>query len=450
MTVTILGTGYVGLTTATLLAHCGHTVYAVEPNEERLAAIKEGRSFFYEEGLDALIKYVVDSGKLIPTDSYEESVPDSQIVFSSVGTPDRPDGSSNLDYVFGSAEQAAKLLADDTIYVQKSTVPVGTGTKVRAIFEKLGKDIAYVSNPEFLREGTALADTLWFDRIVTGSDKPEAAEKILDLYRELAANRDTIAARTKITPPKNIPNGEYIATSQNSAELIKVTANAFLALKITFANSIAILADKSGADVKEVMDAVGADLRIGRAFLNAGRGFGGGCFPKDVRGLIASAKEFGAENIIMQAVAEVNNSMPGYVVSKIRDGLGGELKSKKVAVLGLSFKAGTSDTRKSPAIKIANLLVEAGAVVTAYDPKAIDEAKETSLSPDVTCFESIIEATNGADATCLATDWPEIVKFDATELARSMSGTLFVDAMNAYDHTSATKSGLTYAGIGRS
>lgn len=449
MIITILGTGYVGLTTATLLAHCGHTVYAVEPNQERLEAIKSGRSFFYEEGLDALVKYVVDNGKLIPTDSYEESVPQSEVVFSCVGTPDRPDGSSNLDYVFGSAEQAAKLLADGATYVQKSTVPVGTGAKVRAIFEKLGKDIAYVSNPEFLREGTALADTLWFDRIVVGSDNSEAAHKVLDLYRELAANRDSIAARTKITPFKNIPDGEYIATTQNSAELIKVTANAFLALKITFANSIAMLADKARADVKEVMDAVGADKRIGRAFFNAGRGYGGGCFPKDVSGLIASAKEFGAENSIMEAAARVNDSMPAYVVSKIRDGLGGDLAGKKVAVLGLSFKAGTSDTRKSPAIKIANLLVEAGATVNAYDPKAIEEAKETALNSAVTCFDSITDTTVGVDATCLATDWPEIVNFSATKLAQSMNGNLFIDAMNAYNNDTATGVGLRHIGIGR-
>ncbi len=449
MTITILGTGYVGLTTATLLAHCGHTVYAVEPNKERLDVIKTGRSFFYEEGLDDLVKHVVDSGALIPTDSYEESVPSSDIVFSSVGTPDKPDGSSNLDYVFGAAEEAAKLLKDGTIYVQKSTVPVGTGTKVRAIFDGLGKQIAYVSNPEFLREGTALADTLWFDRIVVGSDNKNAAEKVLSLYRELAAQRDTIAALTALTKPAKIPDGEYIATSQNSAELIKVTANAFLALKITFANSIAILADKTGANVKEVMDAVGADKRIGRAFLNAGRGYGGGCFPKDVSGLIASAEEFGAENLIMQAAAEVNAGMAAYVVEKIQAGLDGELEGKKVAVLGLAFKAGTSDSRKSPAIKIANLLVDAGAIVSAYDPKAIEEAKET-LSPEVTTHEMVIDAITGVDAVCLATDWPEIVSYDAAELARAMKGNLFVDAMNAYDAERAKAAKLNYIGIGRS
>src|SRR5690606_18543443 len=300
-TITVLGAGYVGLSTAALLAHAGYKVYAIEPNQERLKVIKQGRSFFYEQGLDPVIKAAMDAGNLIATDSYEESVPHSSVVFSSVGTPDNPDGSSNLTYVFEAAKEAAKHLQPGSIYVQKSTVPVGTGRRVIAEFEKLRKDISYVSNPEFLREGTALYDTLYFDRVVVGGDDKQAVEDVLDIYRQLEANRDKIADLAGVD--KDPRHGQYIATGLNSAELIKVTSNAFLALKISFANSIAVLADKVDADIVEVMDAVGADERIGRKFLNAGRGYGGGCFPKDVSGLIASGLENGVDLEIMQAAS---------------------------------------------------------------------------------------------------------------------------------------------------
>lgn len=447
-TITVLGTGYVGLTTATLLAHCGHKVYAVEPNQERLNAIKQGRSFFFEEGLDPLVDQAVKHGTLIPTDSYSESVPNSDIVFSCVGTPDAADGSLNLEFVFGSATEAAKLLKDGAIFVQKSTVPVGTGDKVKEIFNSIGKKIAYVSNPEFLRESTALADTLWFDRIVVGSDNHEAAETILDLYRELSDKREVIASRTAMTEPRIIPTGEYIETSQSSAELIKVTSNAFLALKITFANSIAMLADKTGADIKEVMNGVGADLRIGRAFLNAGRGYGGGCFPKDVSGLIASSHQFGVDNIIMEAAAKVNAGMPGYIVEKAKTTLGGSLNGKKVAILGLAFKAGTSDTRKSPAIKIANQLIKEGAVVNVYDPQAYDEAKET-LDTNHTKTDGIEQCLEGAEAVFIATDWDEFKAYTPEDYAAHMTGKVFADCMNVFDIPDIKAAGLTYVGVGR-
>lgn len=447
-TITVLGTGYVGLTTATLLAHCGHRVYAVEPNQERLNAIKQGRSFFFEEGLDPLVDQAVKHGTLIPTESYEESVPNSDIVFSCVGTPDAADGSLNLEYVFGSATEAAKLLKDGAIFVQKSTVPVGTGDKVKEIFSSIGKNIAYVSNPEFLRESTALADTLWFDRIVVGSSDHEAAETILDLYRELSDKREIIASRTSMDEPRIIPTGEYIETSQNSAELIKVTSNAFLALKITFANSIAMLADKTGADIKEVMNGVGADLRIGRAFLNAGRGYGGGCFPKDVSGLIASSKEFGVDNIIMEAAAQVNAGMPSYIINKVKALMPEGISSKKVAVLGLAFKAGTSDTRKSPAIKIANQLIKEGAAVNVYDPQAYDEAKET-LDPNHAKTDSIEQCLSGTEAVFVATDWDEFKAYAPEDYAKQMAGKIFADCMNVFDIPDIKTAGLTYVGVGR-
>jgi UDPglucose 6-dehydrogenase len=445
-TVTVLGAGYVGLTTAALLAHAGYKVYAVEPNKQRLEVIKQGRSFFFEEGIDAIIKAGLDAGTFIPTDSYAESVPESDIVFSSVGTPDNPDGSSNLTYVFSAAEETAKYLRPGGIYVQKSTVPVGTGKRVIKRFTELNADINYVSNPEFLREGTAVYDTLYFDRVVVGGDDQSAVEKVLDVYRDLEKVRDTIANIGGVTP--NSRKGMYIATGLNSAELIKVTANAFLALKISFANSIAKLADASGADIVEVMDAVGADERIGRPFLNAGRGYGGGCFPKDVSGLIASGLEYGVDLDIMQAAQSVNRSMPGYIVEKLQDSLG-DLAGKRVAVLGLAFKAGTSDVRKSPGVALANILKQAGATVVTYDPQANEEAAEDLLSGIAQCT-SIDEATTGADAIILATEWPELLQHPASSYANLMQGTILLDAINRYDREQASEAGLTYIGVGRS
>src|SRR5680860_286918 len=345
-TITILGAGYVGLTTAALLAHSGYIVYAIEPNKKRLDVIKKGHSFFYEQGLDPIIKTGIDSKKLIPTDSYAESIPNSNIIFSCVGTPDNPDGSSNLTYVFDAAKEAVNYIKPGSIYVQKSTVPVGTGKRIEEMFAKLGKEVDYVSNPEFLREGTALYDTLCFDRIVVGGKNKTAVKHILDIYRQLEKHRNKIAKIANVQIGEN--KGQYITTGLNSAELIKVTANAFLALKISFANSIAKLSDQVDADIVEVMDAVGADERIGRAFLNAGRGYGGGCFPKDVSGLISSAEKNGVAMDIMTSAQDVNSSMPDYIVDKLKTLLNGDMDGKSVAVLGLAFKGGTSDTRKSP------------------------------------------------------------------------------------------------------
>lgn len=444
-TITVLGAGYVGLTTAALLAHAGYKVFVIEPNQQRLDVIKQGRSFFYEEGLDVIIKTALDAGNLIPTDSYEDSVPSSSVVFSCVGTPDNPDGSSNLTYVFSAAEQAGTLMQPGCIYVQKSTVPVRTGERIEALFKEKGVEATYVSNPEFLREGTALYDTLFFDRVVAGGNDEQAITRILDIYRDLETARDTIAKLAEVEPHPR--KGKYIATNLNSAELIKVTANAFLALKISFANSIAQLADKVDADVVEVMDAVGADERIGRAFLNAGRGYGGGCFPKDVSGLISSGLENGVDLEIMQAAQMVNKAMPGYIVEKLKDALG-SLDGKKVAVLGLAFKAGTSDVRKSPGVAIANVLAQQGTNVAAFDPQANDEAEEDLLR-SVSIADSWESAAKDADAVIFATEWKEFREIEPGTLRDTITGSHVVDAVNILDKHTVADSGLTYIGVGR-
>lgn len=443
--ITVLGAGYVGLTTAALLAHCGYKVYLIEPNKERLDVIKTGRSFFYEDGLDSVIKLAIDAGDLVPTSSYKKSVTDSDVVFSCVGTPDNPDGSSNLSYVFAAAEETMHHAKPGLIYVQKSTVPVGTGGRIEELFKSLRKKISYVSNPEFLREGTAVYDTLFFDRVVVGGNDSKAVDVVMSIYKQLEQFRDHIAHIARI--PLGPRGDQYIATTLNSAELIKVTSNAFLALKISFANSIAMLADKAGADVVEVMEAVGADNRIGRAFLNTGRGYGGGCFPKDVSGLIASGLEYGVDLEIMQAAQAQNEKMPGYVVDKLQDTIEGQLKGKKVAVLGLAFKAGTSDVRKSPGVAIANKLIEAGAEVITYDPQALEEAAQ-DLRRGIAQIDTIDHAVKGVDVVVIATEWPEILEYSPESFAKYMKGDILFDAVNQYNAIDAATAGLTYIGVG--
>lgn len=441
--VAVLGTGYVGVTTSAILASAGYKVYALDISDDRLQALREGRSFFFEEGINPLIKNAVDNGSLVPTASYEEAVSNSKFIFSCVGTPDKPDGSSNLDYVFAAAEECAKYVKPGSVYIQKSTVPVGTGRKVLKVFKD--KSVAYTSNPEFLREGTAVLDTLFFDRIVVGGSDKDAVHQVLSLYRDVEDHQKEIAELAGLKP-KEI-KGEYIATNLDSAELIKVTANAFLALKISFANSIAQLADQTEADVVEVMNAVGADPRIGRAFLNAGRGYGGGCFPKDVKGLISSAQSFGVDLQIMKAADKLNLEMPKYIVDKAKQKTG-DVKGKKAAVLGLSFKAGTSDARKSPGVKIANLLAGAGAQVNAYDPEANGEAKR-DLNDSVKPVESAEEAIKGAEVVFVATDWPEFKSIKLPELKSAMSGSAIIDCMNCLDSSKVEEAGLQYIGVGR-
>jgi len=345
-----------------------------------------------------------------------------------------------MSYINSSAEETAKYVKNGSIYVQKSTVPVETGAMLSEMFEAKGKKIKYVSNPEFLREGTAIIDTLWFDRIVCGSKSTDAIEKVFDIYREIEKNRKKLIAIAELETPDDESVGKYIETNLVSAELIKITANAFLAMKISFANSIAKLADVVGADVVEVMNAVGEDKRIGRAFLNAGRGYGGGCFPKDMSSLIDVMNKHGADSSMLDSAQEVNTSMPGYVVSKLQKKVD-ELKGLNVAILGLAFKAGTSDTRRSPAIIMANDLIERGSNVSAYDPQASLE-KLLELNKNVIVEKTAEAALKDADAVIIATEWPE---FKDIDFAKFKVKTI-VDGMNMLDRIPKN---IQYTGIGR-
>ncbi|MBI4034526.1 UDP-glucose/GDP-mannose dehydrogenase family protein [Candidatus Saccharibacteria bacterium] len=429
--VTVIGAGYVGLVTATLLAEAGIKTHILDLASPKIKTIKRGRAPFFEPGLDELVAKTIKNNRLLATTSYRQAVPSSEIIFCCVGTPDKKDGSSNLGYVHKALRTAAGLAADGVVFVQKSTVPAGTGQSLIKTINKMapGLQFSYVSNPEFLREGSAITDSRHPDRVVLGGDSPAAIRRVAGLYRLI----------TK-------PGAKYLQTSLESAELIKVTANAFLALKISFANSIAKLAGQTGADIKSVMDGVGLDKRIGRAFLNAGRGYGGGCFPKDVAGLIAAAAQSGADMTIMESVVKVNNSMPNYVVKRLSDQLGAKT-GQLVAVLGLSFKAGTSDSRRSPAVAISNLLADCGYRVTTYDPKAVIANRQ--LKTAVKRLPNLPAALKGVAAVVVATDWPEFVNLDWSNVKGQMAGDLVLDAMNCLDDAAVTKAGLRYTGIGR-
>lgn len=451
MNITVIGSGYVGTTTAAILANSSHRVTVIDIDEAKVEKINSGKSPFFETGISELIQAAVDSSSLRATTSYKDGIKGAEVVFSCVGTPDKPDGSSNLEYIFATAKSAAKYMDDGVIFVQKSTVPVGTGKKViDRIAKHSDKNIHYVSSPEFLREGSAVSDTLLFDRVVAGGSEPTAVEKILEIYLSIESNKQTIDDIASLDIPASTlapHKGQYIATSLESAELTKLTANAFLALKISFANSIAKLADKTDADITEVMDAVGSDKRIGRAFLYAGRGYGGGCFPKDVSGLIMSAKEYGVDLEVMDSVANVNTTMPKYIVDKLIKSEG-SLSKKEIAVLGLSFKENTSDARRSPAVKIANLLAKEGAIVTAYDPQASSEAKK-DLDEAINIKPSATEASTDADILVVATAWDEFKNMNLATIKNEMKGSVFVDAMNAFDKKNVTEIGFKYIGVGR-
>ena len=448
MKIVVIGSGYVGTTAAAIFSVAGHEVTAIDIDQTKVDILNSGKAPFFEEGLDNLISKGIQTGSLKATASYEGAVREADVIFSCVGTPDNPDGSSNLTYVFSAAEEAAKYMKPGAVFVQKSTVPVGTG---REVIKRLPESSFYVSNPEFLRESTAVHDTIFFDRVVAGGDDEDANKTILNLHKTVEGHSTDIANISGIDidfSKLNQHSGEYVSTHLESAELIKVTANAFLALKISFANSIAQLADVTNADIKEVMGVVGSDNRIGRAFFNAGRGYGGGCFPKDVSGLISSAASFGVDMPIMTAASDVNSQMPSYIVDRIKENYPEGLNGVPVGVLGLAFKAGTSDARKSPAVKLANLLIKEDAKVIAYDPQATEEAKP-DLHESVTIAESLDEAIAESKIVLIATDWPEF-KEVSKWLPNANGIELLVDSVNCVSPEDTATIDVQYMGVGKS
>jgi UDPglucose 6-dehydrogenase len=445
MNISIIGTGYVGLTLASLIAKVGHKTHCIDVIPKKIETIKSGKSYFYELGLDKLVKEGIESGNLVPTLDYEEGLKDADIVFLYVGTPSDCNGCFDLSYIFAAIKGAARYVKDGVIFVQRSTVAVGTGKSIMEMIDKINPELeyTYLSSPEFLREGAAVIDSISPDRVVVGGDDQEAKEKIFKLFEEI----DRIAPDIMKESPEiskyamnNVSNGnnkdvkfedKCISTKLESAELIKVTANSLLATKISFANNIARLCDKVGANVNEVMDGVGMDRRISRSFLYAGIGFGGGCFPKDVKGLINSLEENNVDSDFFKQVLEVNLSQVHFIINCIKE-MG--VKEGKVGVLGLAFKQGTSDVRESQACRLCEMLAREGYEVIATDPQAIEEAREFFPERDNLQYsEDINQIFMDSKIVVLATDWPDFKELDYEKLSEIMGSKNFYDARNYLD-----------------
>lgn len=467
MTISIVGTGYVGLTSGALLASAGHKVYCIDVDKKKLDIIKSGKAPFFEPGLDLFVEEGIKSKKLIPTLSYEEAIPESDIAIICVGTPSDEAGNVNLDYIFQAAESIAKHMSDNLIIVQKSTVPVGTGRKIETILAKTGRKSSVVSCPEFLSESSAVFDTLNMDRFVVGGDDEASKLKVIELFKSLddlstkidmkslSTFSNTYRKKVELFSNKQPFNERVLSIGLESAEMVKVTANAYLSMKITFANAISNICDKNGADINEVMDGIGRDPRIGRDFLYAGIGWGGGCFPKDCKGLLGYSRSVGFDFDLLEQVLKSNEDHIKYSATRIKDLLGKNAKSKKIGVLGLSFKPGTSDTRQSPSISLVTELLELGFInIVVNDPEAINEAKKEfvyqNISTDNVVFtENIEDVFLDSDLVILATEWPEYKKLDFKKLGQTMHVKTIFDGRNVLDKKTLNKIGFNYHGVGR-
>ncbi|BAJ64751.1 UDP-glucose dehydrogenase family protein [Anaerolinea thermophila] len=426
----VIGTGYVGLVTGACFADLGNTVTCLDVDETRIERLKQGIMPIYEPGLEQIVLQNVRHGRLHFTTSYPEALKDAEFAFIAVGTPSGVDGEADLQYVRQAAEAIADIVDHPIIVVNKSTVPVGTGDWVAEVINRrrAGKPLEFsvVSNPEFLREGSAINDFMMPDRVVLGSLHRQAAEKVAQLYQSLRC--------------------PIMITDLRTAEMIKYASNAFLATRISFINEIANICEELGADVREVARGMGLDKRIGPAFLDAGLGWGGSCFPKDVKALAHMAVLHGTHPQLLQAVMEINRNQRRRVVVKLRKALG-TLDQKVIGVLGLSFKPNTDDIREAPALEVIHLLENEGALVKAYDPQAMENAR--SVLPRVQLVETPYQVAEGADALVLATEWNEFKQLDFEQIYRSMRQPVIMDARNLWNPDQLRAMGFTYFGIGR-
>jgi len=427
--ISVIGVGYVGLVTAACFSDLGNQVIALDVNEERVAGLKRGEMPIYEPGLEELVKRNVAAGRLNFTTAYKDALQDSEFVFICVGTPSGEDGEADLKYVEAAARSIAQNMVAPLIIINKSTVPVGTGDWVAEIVREAQPkpiDFWVVSCPEFLREGVAIADFMNPHRTVLGSTNREAADKVAQLHLTLRA--------------------PIVITDLRTAEMIKYASNAFLATKISFINEIADICERLGADVKEVAAGMGFDTRIGKQFLEAGLGYGGSCFPKDVKALAYMGEEMGVDTRILNSVMEVNSARRLAVVQKLEQMLGG-LQGKTVGLLGLAFKANTDDMRDAPSIDIAEALLAAGARVRGYDPVAMDVAR--GLLPAVEMVSDAYALAEGVDAVLVATEWNEFKNLDLARVRDSMKQPILLDGRNIYAPELMRSLGFTYYGVGR-
>jgi nucleotide sugar dehydrogenase len=446
-TIAVIGSGYVGTVVAACFAALGHDVIGIESDGSKLELLRNGHLPFHERGLPDLLAEQVATGRLTFSDDLADAVDRCDVAFVSVGTPAGPDGHPDLTALESVARTIGATASEPIIIVTKSTVPVGTNLWLRSVIEDglagrdlAGVEVSIVSCPEFLRVGTAIDDFLYPDRVVIGSDDPRAIETVVELYRPILdrALPEGLGSGPKPTPP------HLVTSSLGTAELIKYASNSFLAMKISFINELAQICDRVGADVTQVAAAMGMDHRISPLYLNAGLGWGGSCFGKDLTALATTAREHGFEPTLLQAISTVNDFQRLEVVRKLQTHLGA-LRGKRISLLGLSFKPGTDDTRDSPALGIAKKLQQLGAVVTAHDPVVV----ELPAATGVRIVPDPLTALDRADAVVLVTEWPEYRALDLDRVAGAMHGTLVIDGRNALDREAVLAAGLEYEGIGR-
>jgi UDPglucose 6-dehydrogenase len=448
--IAVVGSGYVGLVATACFAELGHQVISVDNDQQKIAMLNRGDVPIHEEFLGELLDR--HRGKLLTfSTDLPQAVRDSQAIFIAVGTPSTEFGEADLSYVEQVSREVASAIDDYKIVVEKSTVPVFTSNWVRRVLLLDGADadnFDVASNPEFLREGTAVGDFLYPDRIVVGADTERCAAILREIYEPLTSGvyykgKNIIPNTTGAPIPPPI-----IVTSTKSAELIKHASNAFLATKISFINAVSNICEAVGADIKEVCEGIGSDSRIGRRFLNPGIGYGGSCFPKDLKAFSSVARETGYEFRMLQEVMNINAEQRSRFLRKVRSALW-TLKGKKLAVLGLSFKGGTDDIRESPAIEIVKVLLKEGCEVNAYDPAATERAQEVLPKQGVKYAKSAYDAATGADALLILTDWPEFANLDLSRIKSALVYPIVVDGRNMYDPTAMAAHGFIYSSIGR-
>ena len=432
MKLSVIGTGYVGLVVGTCFAESGNDVICVDNDERKLRMLKKGESPIYEPGLTDLLKKNIEDKRIVFTDNLEKAVLNSEIIFLALPTPQSEDGSADLQHVLAVAGQIGKYMNGYKVIVNKSTVPVGTGDRVREIIARETTfEFDVVSNPEFLKEGAAVNDFMKPDRIVVGSRSKRALALMEDLYAPFIRTGNPL-----------------IVMDERSSELTKYAANSFLATKISFMNDVANLCERVGADIDMVRKGMGTDARIGTQFLFAGIGYGGSCFPKDVVALLKTSSTNGYPLELLQAVESVNARQKKIIAEKIRKHFGGKIKGLTVALWGLSFKPNTDDVREAPSIAIINALLADGATVRAHDPAAIEEMKR-KIGSTVKYFESNYEALKGADALVIATEWNDFRRPDFDRMKSLMKQPVIFDGRNIYDPRVMAERGFVYYGIGR-
>ena len=432
MKITIIGTGYVGSVTGACLADLGNEVICLDIDKEKIERFRKGELPIYEPGLSDLVKRNVREGRLSFTTDKKKAIHGSDVIFIAVGTPSAPDGSVDMAFIESAAKDIGTFMNSYKVIVDKSTVPVGTADKIREIIkgsQKEKHEFDLVSNPEFLREGNAIHDFMNPDRIVIGVDNGKAKSIMLSIYEGIERTGKPI-----------------LVTDVKSSELIKYASNAMLATRISFMNEIARLCEKTGADIKMIAKGIGLDSRIGPRFLHAGLGYGGSCFPKDVRGLVATGKEYGIDFKILRAVDQVNEEQKTWLIPKIRKELA-DLKGRKIAVWGLAFKPKTDDIREAPSIAIINELQKLGAKIVAFDPEAERSAKRVLRNVDYA--KTPYEALEGCDALVVVTEWSEFRNLDKAKMKKLMKRPVIFDGRNIYSRTEMRSLGFRYFGIGR-